>query len=297
MNKVCHCECSEVIQIESVILSYMRRIESIFLLILLLFFPLLISAAPIHISKNKIIQRTISLTPGFAAMIQFPQDIMSMDLADPSIVHCERSSVDPKSALCKPKVYDRHSTNLIVTCESNKFNLTLTVDPNKNKPTNIISFEHVKAKEPKLATIIEPKCPNITDNLIDKMITGFKIVNFSRTSRNEFAKLKTDKVMFFGDHVYITFDLKNNNYASYEVLRVDVYLEKLGGMTGMSIRSERLLPTDYRLISHTISSGNSVLGIVKFKNMILEENQALSLRITEKTDKRKDLYFKFNLGV
>jgi len=265
-------------------------------LALVILFSITAFATPITIQKDKIIQQTITLTPGFATMIQFPQDIMSMDLADPKIIHCERSSVDPKSALCKPKTYDAHSTNLIVTTESNRFNLTLSVTSDQKKKASIITFKFRQEEEPILN---EQKftclSKNDDDFLLNDIVAGFRVANFHRTIKNEFAKLKTEQIMFIGRNVYLTFIIENNDYAIYEILRTDIYLEKLGGMTGLAIRSERTLPASYRLTNHSISKGETAFGVIRFKKVILEEDQILSFRISEKTDKRKDLYFKFNL--
>jgi len=230
-------------------------------------------------------------------MLQFPEDIMSMDLANSNVVLCERNSVDPNSALCKPKTYDKFSTNLIVTTESNKYNLSISSNLGSKPSNNIITFKYKNTSEPEL--YVEPKtlCVNNQDRVLSSMIKGFNVENINKTSNNNYAGLTIDKALFLGDQIYITFRIENNHYAIYEILRVDVYLENLGGLTGLSIRSEKVVHADYRLSGNKINTGNSIHGVVKFKNTILREDQALSLRIVEKTDQRKDLYFKFDMGV
>lgn len=264
-------------------------------LLILLIVPGLGWGTTIPVQKGKVVQQTVTLTPGFATMFQFPEEVMSLDLANSLIVHCERSQVDATMALCKPKVAQALETNIIVTTRSNKFNLLLTINPQNDHRLGVLSF--VFPDNPTLSTDQEGVCPAAasTDRFLEQLPLGLRMVDFERHMKNNDAVLKTHQVFFLADDVYLTFTIENRDRVPFEALKADVAVETLGGWTGLAVTSESLLPTAFQFSSSKLESGEKTAGVVRFRHVEVDENQSLSLRVLNKKDKKRDLYFRFRL--
>lgn len=243
----------------------------------------------ISVKAGDFVSKSVSISPGYAVMFQFPQDVMAMTLADQTSFSCEKMPTDMTRVLCKPLTTSAFSTNLVVSSDSNEFNIVMNTDPSgKVHPFKYIFSTGGFSAQAKGQGQVVPSTPNSSGALplANLILDHYDSLSCSQKGSSASLQFRCLDIIEIGAEKYIRFLLTGKSAESVRVVKILFSEEVLGGLTGLSISSGSSLNAEYSLKNDEISREEQVYGVLKLPSTTLSEANRLSLVIM--TDRGND---------
>lgn len=243
----------------------------------------------ISVKAGEFVSKSVSISPGYAVMFQFPEDVTALTLADQTSFSCEKMPTDMTRVLCKPLTTSAFSTNLVVSSDSNEFNIVMNTDPSgKVHPFKYVFSTGGSSGQSKGQGQVIPSTPNSSGALplADLILDHYDSQACSPKGSSASLQFRCLDIIEIGAERYIRFLLIGKSAESVRVVKMLFSEEVLGGLTGLSISSGSSLNAEYSLKNDEISHEEKVYGVLKLPSTTLSEAKRLSLVIM--TDRGKD---------
>lgn len=191
----------------------------------------------IQITKNQMITQAIQVNPGYATIIEFPETILSMTLADSNIFQCVPMLPSDRMITCKTLVRESYSTNLIVVTESNEFNLMMSVRSQRGESPFKYSF-HNPSLKPK--DQISPETNDHLDScdLLPSLLSDYKHQECKQKNINSYAEIICLEKISIGTDVFLKFRVGSKSKTKFVIINCYIAIQTLGGFTGLAIKEE-----------------------------------------------------------
>ena len=255
---------------------------------ILLIIPILLFVLPsfagnhkvikVNVKKGQVVTHKISVTPGFAVLLEVPDDIVSHVLTDPNVFSCVKNPPSYKKILCKPLLTKRFSTNLVVSTENNEFNFVLVIDkllmdnPFKYVFSNGSSYN-------KKTNFSAEKNMNSNSSMIHTLLEDYDHKVCRSKDSSHLLELECVERIKIGAETFIRFKLSSKAKEQVQVLNCAFVVRSYGGFTGLSLKESRPIPSQYRIKSDNLRFGEETYGIVKMPRASLNQGQKLSLAV------------------
>ncbi len=236
----------------------------------------------ISVKAGEFVSKSVSISPGYAVMFQFPQDVTALTLADQTSFSCEKMPTDLTRVLCKPLTTSAFSTNLVVSSNSNEFNIVMNTDPSgKVHPFKYIFSTGGSSGQVKGQGQPIPSLPNsgVTLPLADLILDHYDSQACSQKGVSDALQFRCLDIIEIGAERYVRFLLTGKSAESVRVVKMLFSEEVLGGLTGLSISSGSSLNAEYSLKNDAIGREEQVYGVLKLPRTTLSEAKRLSLVI------------------
>lgn len=236
----------------------------------------------ISVKPGEFVGKSVSISPGYAVMFQFPQDVTALTLADQTSFSCEKMPTDMTRVLCKPLTTSAFSTNLVVSSDSNEFNIVMTTDPSgKVHPFKYVFSTGGSSGQVKGQGDVILSTPNSGGALplADLILDHYSSQACSQKAASDSLQFRCLDRIDIGSQSYVRFLLTGKSPESVRVVKMLFSEEVLGGLTGLSISSGSSLNAEYSLKNDEISREEQVYGVLKLPSTTLSEAKRLSLVI------------------
>ena len=240
----------------------------------------------IDIKPNQVVTQEVKIAPGFAAIIEVPSAIISLAIADQSSFSCNKKEPENNKVLCKPLVTEKFSTNLIITTEHNEFNLILNIDDLGK--VNYFKYNFHDGSLPiKSDVAVAEDRPN--SNLMDNLLNDFKYSKCNFHIENDYAALKCVEKILVGTETYLKFSISSAYRSPLDIVKCSIAIQTLGGFTGLSLKTETPINTEYAIKTHDLRFGEITYGIVKLPKINVRKDQRMVLSVYTNLGKGSDL--------
>lgn len=271
-----------------------RQSILLFLIFCICAFPALAGVVEVRVGKGQVVTQAAKITPGFAALFELPSEIVSLSIADQTTFTCSQIPPDKNKILCKALTSSPYATNMILTTDSNEFNIILSVDDSgsenpfkyvfrdesqKSLPSGSMAFDDNTFKQP-------------STNILDQLLNDYSHDRCSSKASNSFAEIRCVEMIQLGTNAYLKFIIHSFSKTPFNVVNCDVVTQTLGGVTGLAIKKESPASTQYVLKSKNMRFGEESFGIIKIPNVNPNEDQRLILTIYTDLGKEGDLKLK-----
>lgn len=243
----------------------------------------------IPITAGEFVSKSVSISPGYAVMFQFPHDVTALTLADQTSFSCEKMPTDLTRVLCKPLTTSAFSTNLVVSSDSNEFNIVMTTDPSgKVHPFKYVFSTGGSSGQAKGQGIVKDPTPTSGGALplADLILDHYDTQACSQKGASDSLQFRCLDRIEIGTQSYVRFILTGKSPESVRVVKMLFSEEVLGGLTGLSISAGATLNAEFSLKNDEISREEQVYGVLKLPSTTLSESKRLSLVIM--TDRGND---------
>lgn len=270
----------------------------IFLLVLCACFCLNVAQAEtntvlnINVSSNQVVTQEVKITPGFAAIIEVPSELLSLAIADQNSFACNKMPPENNKVLCKPLVADKNfTTNLIISTEHNEFNLILVIDElGKTNYFKYVFHDRLAPKDKSLAIQSEAsEKPRSNSNLMDNLLNNFQISKCSNRAETEFAVLKCLEKITIGTETYLRFQISSKSHSAFHIVKCSVVLQTLGGFTGLTLKNEAPVETAYVLKTQDLHFGELTNGVAKLSKVNAGKDQRIVFSVFTDLGQEGDL--------
>lgn len=239
----------------------------------------------IQIKRGETISRSASISPGFAVMFQFPEDVLSLTLADQTVFSCDRMPSQDYRIMCKPLTHQKFSTNLVVTTESNEFNIILTVDGFGEKNPFKYVFTHGGGSEHQITRSSVSK-PSQSFSVLDLLAQGFSVKPCSLKGKSMSGSFVCESLVQIGSDSFVDFKIISKNKKT-DLIKVSMVRQSLGGMTGLVVQDEASVDVPFRL--HTNSDSGVITGLIQVPNVSKETTSRHVLKLLTNSENQPDI--------
>lgn len=248
----------------------------------------------ISISVGDVISKEISINPGFAVMFQFSDEVVALTLADQTAFACDKMPTDISKVLCKPLTQNPYATNLVVTTESNEFNLVLSVDPSGKKHAFKYVFSNGKVKGTNSSNLksniqLSRNYGATSGNLMELILDHYVSGACRLKGENTVLKFRCLDFVEIGSERYVRFVLSGNSSSTIRILKLVLAEESLGGLTGLSVKESSSRDIEYSLKDENLSRGEESYGIIKLPHDTLKSDKRTSLMVMTDLGQQHDL--------
>jgi hypothetical protein len=249
--------------------------------------PLFANVRTIAVKDSQVLTEFIEINPGFAVLYQFPEDVLSLTLADQTAFACQKMPTETFKVLCKPLTQNQFSTNLVVTTASNEFNLIMSVDPNGEKhpfkyvfqnPNKKIKLEEHRALKENVAS----------QSLIQVLAERFEVDKCAKSQKSSALIFRClNKISIGADH-YLKFELESVTQEPVDIVKFSADEETIGGLTGLLIETGASTDLEFNLKETKLRYRDKISGIVKLPQSKASSNKRQCLHIMTNSS-RNDL--------
>lgn len=242
----------------------------------------------VHVKSGELINKEISINPGFAVMFQFPDEATALTLADQTSFACDKMPTDPARVLCKPLTQSPFSTNLMVTTTTNEFNLVLSVDPSAAKHPFKYVFYTGSVPAVFKSVIEKSSLPSSSSqNLIGMILDHYSSKPCRLDGESLAAEFRCLNRIEIGADQYLRFAIKGKG-SMVKVIKITINSESLGGLTGLAVRDEGSSDVEYSL-TDTPAGGGEMIGVLRIPQSEVKENKRNCLVVMTDRGRQGDI--------
>ncbi len=219
----------------------------------------------ITVHAGDVVSKNIAINPGFAVMFQFPNEVVSLTLADQTAFACDKMPNDSSRVLCKPLTQSPFATNLVASTEANEFNLILNVDPDGGKHPFKYVFSDGKSTNRAFSTssYSTPKQGSSEINIMNLMMDHYETKPCRLKGTSSYARFDCLEVIEIGAEQYLRFSISGHSSSPIRIVKLVLNHESLGGLTGLAVKDEASTELDYSIKNDSLRNGDETYGVIK----------------------------------
>lgn len=252
--------------------------------------------ASIHVESNQLVTQKISMSPGLASIVEFPEEILSMAVADGKVVQCIQMPPHNNRLTCKSLVQERFTTNMMINTQSNEYNLIFEVDVYGSK--HPFKYQFINESVAKALMNDQKKSDDQwmfdTHGIanIDVLLDDYSHQECSQKYKNKMASIKCLDRIQMGVEEYIRFEIQSDTSFPIQLIQCQVVMQTMGGLTGLVVKSEHHENVTYRLHQTTLHPGEKTQGILIVPRLSQQSNQRAVLLVQTNQGRDSDLILK-----
>ncbi|MBF0107307.1 MAG: hypothetical protein HQM16_18505 [Deltaproteobacteria bacterium] len=274
----------------------MKTSNTVIMLIMLLMSSWSVSADYVRVSVGQaggIVTQRVVLVPGYAVLIEVPQDIVSYTLADQNIIQCAKIPPHQNKMTCKALSGQKYSTNLIISTDKHEINLIMEIDPATTDRIFKYVFYDSQQTQATRAVAVSDYPGDGPPLSLEGILGDLEVTGCHLGGINKYMDMECDDTVRVGTDKYIRLGLTNRGREKLSLVGVRVTRQVLGGFTGLAVKNETSMDAPFYFATKTLSPRETTRAIIKLPKAAVNDTERLILVIA--TDRGSDADLVINM--